>query len=70
MQSLIMPLIEIFISWTHIIKGYVETSITYAHPGVVLLGSVLLLVTLDQSVAYWRKKRSFIGTIILIIRGD
>lgn len=69
-QSLIEPLLEIFFSWTNIIKGYVETSFTYAHPGVVFLGTVLLLVALDQSIAYWRKRRSFFGTIILIIRGD
>lgn len=61
------PLGEILFSWAYFFKGYGEAMLEYAHPGALLLGSVLLLLCADQVLAQLRKRRSLVGWAVNVV---
>jgi hypothetical protein len=69
--SLIHPVVEILLSWTNVIKGYiVETFSHYPHPGMIILGSILLIFALDLLIATLRSKPMFIKKFRDLLMGN
>lgn len=69
--SLIHPMVEIVLSWSNLIKGYIEETFRfYPHPGLIILGSLLLIFALDLLIATLRRKPMFIKKFRDLLTGD
>lgn len=47
------PGLKLLFSWWWTIKGYVETSITYSHPGAIYIGGGIIIAVIG-GIIHWR----------------